>query len=240
MELKDYLSEVRTFLQSNADPKIVEKYSRYFKEGYDAYGVSKEKWDKQKNEWIKEWQEVLGFDGFLRLGDNLIENGKYEECSCAIAFMKPFSELFTEDTYNHFGSWLEKGIQNWAHTDMLCGEILSPMLKNKKVKLTGMISWRESTSKWKRRAVPVSMLGLLKETEDYSQLLEFISPMMMDNERVVHQGLGWFLREAWKIKPEWVETYLMEWKDTAPRLISQYATEKMTAEKKLHFRRKKK
>ncbi len=240
MELKHYLSEIKTFLESNADPKVVEKNSRYFKEGYDAYGIPQEKWDNQKTAWIKEWKDVLGFDGFLKLGDILMENGKYEECSCAIVFMKPFSVQFTEDTYNHFGYWLEKGIQNWAHTDILCGELLSPMLKNKKVRLTSMITWRESPSKWKRRAVPVSMLGLLKGTEDYSQIFEFISPMMMDKERVVHQGLGWFLREAWKIKPEQVEPYLMKWKDTAPRLIFQYATEKMTAENKLRFRKEKK
>lgn len=240
MELKEYLSEIQSFLESNADPKIVEKYARYFKEGYDAYGIPQEKWDSQKKVWIKEWKDDLGFNGFIRLGDILIKNGKYEECSFAIVFMKPFSELFTEETYNHFGRWLEKGIQNWAHTDILCGELLSPMLKNKKVDLSIMNLWHESPSKWKRRAVPVSMLGLLKGTEDYGKLLEFISPMMIDKERVVHQGLGWLLREAWKLKPDQIEPFLMKWKDTAPRLIFQYATEKMTAENKLRFRKEKK
>jgi 3-methyladenine DNA glycosylase AlkD len=62
---------------------------------------------------------------------------------------------------------------------------------------------------------------------------------MMDAERVVHQGLGWFLREAWKQQPKPVEAFLMEWKDTAPRLIFQYATEKMPAQARARFRRAK-
>ena len=52
---------------------------------------------------------------------------------------------------------------------------------------------------------------------------------MMDPERVVQQGLGWFLRETWKKHPKAVEAFLLEWKDRSPRLIFQYATEKMPA-----------
>ena len=62
---------------------------------------------------------------------------------------------------------------------------------------------------------------------------------MMDKEREVHQGVGWFLREAWKIEPAPVEAFLLKYKDTAPRLIFQYATEKMTPEEKNRFRKSK-
>jgi len=64
--------------------------------------------------------------------------------------------------------------------------------------------------------------------------------MMMQPEKVVHQGLGWFLREAWKVYPQPVEAFLLQWKETSPRLIFQYATEKMTPEEKARFKRTKK
>jgi 3-methyladenine DNA glycosylase AlkD len=60
---------------------------------------------------------------------------------------------------------------------------------------------------------------------------------MLDPDRVVHLGVGWFLREAWKVNPEPVEAFLLEWKDRAPRLIYQYATEKMTAAQKARFKK---
>lgn len=62
---------------------------------------------------------------------------------------------------------------------------------------------------------------------------------MLDAERVVHQGLGWFLREAWKIKKEETESFLLKWKNQAPRLIYQYATEKMSTEEKNVLRKRK-
>jgi hypothetical protein len=81
------------------------------------------------------------------------------------------------------------------------------------------------------------MLGLLKESGPKGPLLEYVRPMMLDGERVVHQGLGWFLRETWKIDREGAEAFLLEWKDSAPRLIFQYATEKMSPAEKERFRR---
>ncbi|WP_230741467.1 DNA alkylation repair protein [Methanooceanicella nereidis] len=102
---------------------------------------------------------------------------------------------------------------------------------------TDMSSWRYDASKWKRRAVPVAMIKLLKTVEDPVQLLDFIRPMMMDKERVVHQGLGWFLRETWKKYPVQVESFLLVWKDSSPRLIFQYATEKMTPENKARLKK---
>lgn len=85
--------------------------------------------------------------------------------------------------------------------------------------------------------MPVSMLILLKGQFDPRELLDFIRPMMLDKERVVHQGLGWFLREIWKKSPAETEEFLLEWKDSAARLIFQYATEKMTREQKARFRK---
>jgi 3-methyladenine DNA glycosylase AlkD len=135
--------------------------------------------------------------------------------------------------------WFEAGIRNWAHTDVLCGEVIAPLLESRRIDLAVLAGWRESEFKYQRRAVPVAMLGLLKTHPDIPPLLDFLRPLMMDQERVVHQGAGWFLREAWKQAPQPVEAFLLEWKDRAPRLIFQYATEKMTPAGRARFRRSK-
>ncbi len=44
---------------------------------------------------------------------------------------------------------------------------------------------------------------------------------------MVHQGIGWFLREAWKIDAQTTEKLLLKYKNTGARLINQYACEKM-------------
>jgi len=237
MKQSRFLAEIRSFCEANADPGQVAKYARYFREGYDAFGVHQDVYEQQKNAWIEAHKRSLGLEGFLDLGDRLVRTGKYEEASFAIYFVQPFRDEFTPETFDRLGAWLDTGIRNWAHTDVLCGALLGPLLEEKVVPVSRMSDWRTAASKWKRRAVPVSLLALLDERKKVESLLRFIRSMMRDGERVVHQGLGWFLREAWKVRPDAVEPFLLEWRETAPRLIYQYATEKMTPRNKARFRR---
>ncbi|HWS01479.1 MAG TPA: DNA alkylation repair protein, partial [Prolixibacteraceae bacterium] len=109
----------------------------------------------------------------------------------------------------------------------------------KLVPLSGLIEWQKSDYRFQRRSVPVSLIKLLKTTTDYTPFFNLLSPLMLDKERVVHQGLGWFLREAWKKQPVDTENFLLLWKDRSARLIFQYATEKMDKEAKLRFRKEK-
>lgn len=231
--------EIRAFCVTHADAKQVAKYARYFREGYDAFGISQPVFEKQREVWLDKYRAEFGLGGFLDLGDILIRTGKYEEASYGITFIVPFKKEWTKETFQRGGCWLEQGIRNWAHSDLLCGEVLNPCLKEKIAAVSDMKDWRKSGSKWKRRAVPVSLLAFAKVPEKTASLLKFIRPMMLDEERVVHQGLGWFLREEWKVDPKEVEPFLLEWKDRAPRLIFQYATEKMTPKQKARYKARK-
>jgi 3-methyladenine DNA glycosylase AlkD len=230
-------AEIHAFCEAHADARQVARYARYFREGYDAYGVHQDVWEAQKDAWVAAHMKALGLEGVLDLGDRLVSTGKYEEGSFAIYFVLPFRDEFNPPTFDRLGAWLDNGLRNWAHTDILSGAVLGRFLEDRVVPISRMAGWRTATSKWKRRAVPVTLLALLDRPARVPALLRFVRPMMRDNERVVQQGLGWFLREAWKVRPDLVEPFLLEWKDTAPRLIFQYATEKMTPRSKARFRR---
>jgi 3-methyladenine DNA glycosylase AlkD len=167
----------------------------------------------------------------------LVKTGKYEEGALAILFAAQLRDQYTPATLERIARWFDGGFRNWAHTDVLCGEVLSHFLTAGVVPLKSLRTWRESPHKFQRRAVPVAIIPLLKQTTDYKPLLDLIRPLMHDPERVVQQGLGWFLREAWKRQPGVIEPFLLEHKDTSPRLIFQYATEKMTPQAKKRFRK---
>lgn len=233
-------AEIISFLETNQNPEIVQKYSRFFSEGYNAYGIDKDLFPAQIKAWIRQYRDELGLNGFLDLGDRLVLSTRYEPVIAAILFIEPFRSEFTPETFRRVGAWLDSGVCNWAQSDVLCQQILSPMLADAVIGIRDLKPWRQAESRWKRRAVPVSMLALKKETGQYPSIFACITPMMTDPERVVHQGLGWLLREMWKIDPSRTEEFLHSWKETAPRLIFQYATEKMEKEKRLEFRRSKK
>ena len=230
--------DIRKYCQANADEAIVRKYSRYFKEGYDAYGLTKEKIEDKVDSILND--KNVNMKLVLSASRHLIKSGKYEETSFAILLLKQFSEQFSAGTFREIGKWFEIGITNWGHADGICGIIISEFFERNIITLDALSDWRTAKNKYQRRAVPVAMITLLKKSSDYAPLFAFIEPLMLDSERFVQQGLGWFLREAWKIKRKQTEAFLLKWKNEAPRVIYQYATEKMTKEEKQRFKREKK
>ena len=203
-------AEIRAYCRLHADPQRAAKYARYFREGYDAWGLMDRKhaiWTEKDPEW-RERYRGLGRRGFLKLGEALFASGKYEEGALAIRFLAGWKDELGAADLPALARWFDGGIRNWAHTDVLCGEVLAPLLASGRMPLDALARWRAAAFPYQRRAVPVAMLGMLKGNEKTGPLLEFIRPMMEDSWRVVHQGLGWFLREGWKKDPEPVEAFL--------------------------------
>ncbi|HEX8984589.1 MAG TPA: DNA alkylation repair protein [Bryobacteraceae bacterium] len=233
--------EVRSYCIRKADPARAAKYARYFVEGYDAYGL-----DHKDPEWessLKDWGERLRAAGpaaFLDAGDMLMRSGKYEEASFAILFARDASDRYSPEVFARIGCWFESGgIRNWGHTDVLCGEVLSAFVQRGVIGFEELRKWVASKHKYQRRAVPVMLIKQLDAADDVGPLFQLIEPLMSDTEKVVQQGSGWFLREAWKRKPRAAEAFLLRHKDHCPRLIVQYATEKMDAKSRERFRKKK-
>ncbi|MDP8246395.1 MAG: DNA alkylation repair protein [Candidatus Hinthialibacter antarcticus] len=237
--LKSIIADIQKFLKANANPDQAKKYERYFTEGYDAYGIEKEIFIEKAERLVTDLKATGSRDDIYPLADKLLSSGKYEEASFAVHYAMGFKDQFKAPDFQRLGAWLDSGIINWGHTDVLCGEVLEHFLTQQIVSFEEMSAWRQSPSKWKRRAVPVSMIGLVK-TKPLKKHLEFIEPLMMDDERFVQQGLGWFLREYWKVSPKPVEALLLKYKNSAPRKIYQYATEKMSKEQKELYRKARK
>lgn len=235
-DIKKIIKEIKKVLEANKNLRRAKKYSKFFTEGYDAYGLDKKTFEQKRAEWFDKYKEVLGLNGFLNLGSELLKSGKYEEASLAITFPCFYKNEISKKDLKRFKSWLDNGIQNWAHTDILCGDLIKSMLLEKIIDYTDLAGWMYSKSKWTRRAVPVSLLYLAQKKIDHRKMLVFIKPLIYDDQRVVQQGVGWFLREIWKVKPTPVETFLLNYKEMMPRLIIQYATEKMSKEEKQKYK----
>ena len=229
---------VRKYCRENAQPDKADKWARYFAEGYDAWGMLDRDhpiWHAQHAAWAAEYAP-LGIDGYIEAGCELFKSGKYEEGAVAIQLVKTLRDEFNDARIHALGGWFDGGIRNWAHCDVMSGELLSPLLESGQLKPAQFAAWRTSPHRFQRRVAVVSMLGLLKTKGGPKKTLAFVEPLMEDKEKVVHQGLGWVLREIWKLEPELAEPFLMKWKDRAARLIYAAACEKMTAEKKALFK----
>jgi len=236
-KIEEKFKIIRDYCETNANPDIVRKYARFFTEGYDAYGLDRDAFEAQRDKWLELWKNELIFDDYILLGDKLVSTGKYEEASFALVFLAAMKDRLTADHFERIGNWLENGIVNWGHTDVLSGLVLSYFITKKIIEIESFKEWTKSASKWKRRSVPVTLIDALKLDIPLERMLAVIEPLMPDNDKFVQKGLGWFLREAWKKYPEKTEDFLLKWKDSCGRTIIQYATEKMDREYKSRFKK---
>lgn len=235
------VKEIRDFCERNSDPIIIKKYQRFFKEGYDGYGIDDNLFKQQINIWLEQWKDEMTIDSYLTLGDELMKNGRYDEKHIAISFINSFRKDFSKDTFNRIGNWFDYGINNWATTDVICMLVISKLLFDKVVYFKDLGTWIESDSEWKRRAVPVALFEVDKLTKELKpwEAIELIEPLMLDDSEYVQKGIGTLLRGLWKRYASEIEDFLMKWKDRCGRLIIQYSTEKMDKEYRKKFRKRK-
>jgi hypothetical protein len=245
--------QIHEFCVRKADAAQAAKYARFFTEGYDPYGLTDKdpEWKANRSKWT-EMMRTAGAGALFDCCDLLVATGKYEEASLAILMVSDLPEFDSPEAFQRIARWFiapegseyPKGIRNWAHGDVLCGEVLSRYLRAKVIGIEDLVAWRDSAHKFQRRAVPVtfctpmnSSRTWLDSAKSYAPLFRLLEPLMSDKERVVQQGAGWLLREAWKRDAKQTEPFLMRFKDTAPRLIYQYATEKMDKAAREKFRK---
>jgi len=227
--------EIIEFCIRNQNNENIKKYSRYFKGGFIGYGLDSGLIEKKSKEIVAEHK--LDIQTAYALCKLLISEREYELPSFALLILNEYKKEFTEETFCEIGSWFSSGINNWAHTDGLVMYFFPIFWKKEIIKLEDLSNWRTAENKFQRRSVPVAMIKYLKHSTDYQKMFAFIDFMMMDPEREVHQGLGWFLRECWKKNRIQTEVFLMKWKNDCARLIIQYATEKLSKEERLVFRK---
>jgi len=235
------IKEIRNFCETNSDPEIIKKYQKYFKEGYDGYGIDDKVFKSQIEVWIEQWNGEMTIESYLTLGDELMQNGRFEEKQVAISFVKSCRKYFSKETFDRVGNWFDFGINDWATTDVFCMLVLSSLLFDKVIDFDDLKLWVNTESEWKRRAVPVALVELDKLTKNVqpADAIKLVEPLMLDDSEYVQKGIGTLLRGLWKKYPSEIEVFLMKWKDQCGRLIVQYTTEKMDKEYRKKFRKSK-
>ena len=237
MTATELIQEIKLFCIENADAERVKKSQHYFKEEFIGYGLNATQIHGKVKEMLKGNQIDLPL--ILDVTPLLMESGQFEEIAFGLLLLNGLWKQFTAETFQCIGNWFSFSIYNWAHADTLGMLTLPRFLDKKIISVDDFSPWLNSPFKFQRRCVPVTLIKHIKKTRQVMPAINFVEKLMLDPEREVHQGMGWFLREAWKISPANVEPFLEKWKNEAPRLIFQYACEKMMAENKQRFKREK-
>lgn len=237
MNTQQLIQTLRNYCLENGNKETLQKCQRFFKEPYVGYGLTQPQIQAKVKELLK--TNTISVATIIQAAPEILKGGMYEEISMILLLLDGKPKEFTREVFKTIESWFTLGITNWAHADTLGMFMMPKFLLKNVVELRDFKVWLSSPYKFQRRTVPVSLIKILKNNRsaDFTSYFKFIEPLMSDPEREVHQGVGWFLREAWKIQPEVTEMFLLKWKDKTARLVIQYATEKMDKEYKARFKR---
>jgi 3-methyladenine DNA glycosylase AlkD len=96
-------------------------------------------------------------------------------------------------------------IDNWAHSDSLCGSYSRIFDIKPKLQLKTFQQWNRHKSPWLRR---ISMIGfvyyarLRTHHPSFQQAKKFVVPHLKAKEHYVQKAVGWTLREMYTVYPK--------------------------------------
>jgi 3-methyladenine DNA glycosylase AlkD len=233
------LKEMKTYFLKNSSPAMIAKYSRFFREGFDPYGVNLQKLSEQTERWYEAVAQEFNLADYKRLFAGLFKSGKYEDISVVIGFLSRLERYYSPTLFEQIRKWVAAHFTNWAQVDGLCRSVLRQFLLGKIAIHKDLLTWHKHESKWVRRCVPVATVEVFYLKKELKPVLVVAELLINDPVREVGQGVGWMLRDAWKIYPEEIEQVLLKHVKTGNRTAYQYACEKMDKSYRFKFRRPK-
>ena len=238
-KIQSALEEIQGFFRQNANPDNVKKYSRFFREGYDAYGVDSKIYVAQVDLWYDKFKSEFNLADFKQLFNKLLDSNKYEEVSLTVTFLSRMPEHYSKTLFKQIMNWLNQYFQNWAHVDICSSQVLAKFILNGVISHEDLLKYYDHKSKWVRRAVAVTTVYVFYEDQQLSPVLAAGDLLINDLVREVGQGVGWMLRDTWKVYPKKIEQFLTKHVRTGNRTAYQYACEKMDKDYRRKFRRPK-
>ena len=135
-------------------------------------------------------------------------------------------------------------IDNWAHSDSLCGTYSRIFDANPKLHLQTYQKWNRHKNPWLRRISMISLMyyaRLRTNHPSFKQAKDFVGPHLNAEEYYVQKAVGWTLREMYNVYPKETLKFLDQNIKNISSIAWVAASEKLKPvdKKKLLMKRKK-
>ena len=104
----------------------------------------------------------------------------------------------------------------WEHSDDLSKIYAQVVEDNPEWILPTLEKWNRARSPWKRRQSVVALIEYASKRRrvlPFSRLIQFVTPLLDDDDYYVQKGVGWTLREIYNVYPaetlRFIETNLL-------------------------------
>jgi 3-methyladenine DNA glycosylase AlkD len=234
--VNELLAEIRTEFDRLADPRAAESAQRFFKDQpIELRGVTSPQIQRIARDVYPRIKKLPAADRD-RLCTALWASRKHEEGALVCYVYRRFAKQCGAREFKLFTRWLDRYVDNWAHTDGLSLWLLGASIANDATLIDKLDSgaaqrqsWTRSKNRWKRRAAAVALVYSAKRGEHTRAILRIAAPLIEDEDDMVQKGVGWLLKETYPKKPAEVVRFLIANRTKTTRLVLRYAAEKMTA-----------
>lgn len=223
------LEQLRREMNEIANPKKAAIYQRFFKTGKGEYGegdVFIGLTTPESKNFASKFVN-LNFDALQKLLGSEI----HEERGIALGIL---TRKYKKDKKKVFDFYLKntKGINNWDLVDCSCYKIVGDFLLDKDRKV--LYNLARSASMWERRIAIVSTFAFIRKNE-FDDALKIAEILLKDANDLIHNAVGWMLREIGKRDEKVLEDFLKKHYEKIPRTTLRYAIERFEEEKRKRF-----
>jgi 3-methyladenine DNA glycosylase AlkD len=227
--VNELLAEIRVEFDRLANPRVADSAQRFFKDQpVKLRGVTSPQVQRIARDFYPRIKKLPAADRD-RLCTALWASRKHEEGALVCYLYRRFAKQCGAREFALFTQWLDRYVDNWAHTDGLSLWLLGASIANDATLIYRIDSWTRSKNRWKRRAAAVALVYSAKRGEHTRAILRIAAPLIEDEDDMVQKGVGWLLKETYPKKPAEVVRFLIANRTKTTRLVLRYAAEKMTA-----------
>ena len=234
MTAKFVLSE----LLSVANPEKAEFLKGFFKTGKGQYAEG----DVMLGIIVPQVRDIVKNNKGIPLSEIqiLLESEFHEARLAGLLFLvQQFKKSKKEEERKEiFDFYLKnaKRANNWDLVDVTCRDVIGGYLLDKGDRDI-LYKLAESDNLWEQRIAIVSTWTFIKY-KDYTETLALSEKLLNHRHDLMHQAVGWMLREVGKKDKETLVNFLEIHYKNMPRTALRYAIEHFSAEEKAYFMKK--
>lgn len=224
------LGAIHSELMSVCNDKLREGQTRFFKEKVTFLGCSLPQCNKIAGNWAKRLKdEGWSYDDILKLAEELLKAGSWEEGTIGLELVARRKGGFREGDFGTFERWLSEYVNNWAHTDSIAPHIFGELVERYPNLTERIFEWTKSPNRWMRRASAVTYVLHARHGKFHDVVYKTADALLGDDDDMVRKGVGWMLKCASQADEKGVVEYLMNNRNRTSRLVLRYATEKVSS-----------
>lgn len=168
----------------------------------------------------------------VAFADAMLARPELEAKGLGVCVLGSYRRAFVPSMLPRMKKWFTHDCTDWASTDGLCGEVLSPLLVAHPELVPELRGWRTSRHVYVRRASAVGLLRLAH----YGKALPdaYAAGLMLgaDAHHLLQKAAGWLLREAGTTDMARLERFLRKNGPRLSRTTVSYALERFPEEKR--------